>query len=63
MSETKNKSDLFLNDYEEIMKTSERTTIVEEQWSEEGDYFQKFSLYEDYTPVKTSGSTILNTQI
>ena len=50
-------------DYEEIMKTSEKTVIVDTQWSEKGDYFEKFSLYDNYTPVKTSGSTVLNNQI
>ena len=57
--QTKNKATKFSEDHQEIMKTSDHTTLVDVQWSEEGDFFQKFSLYENYTPVRTSGNTTL----
>jgi hypothetical protein len=44
--------DLFRVPYEVIIKT---------EWVNKGDVFKKFSLYEEYTPVKTSGNTDLNT--
>jgi hypothetical protein len=45
------------------MKTSENTVIVDVQWAEKGDYFQKLSMYDNYTPVKTSGDTTLISEI
>lgn len=63
MSDNQNNSHNFSDDYNDIMKASEKTVIVDTQWSEKGDYFEKFSLYDDYTPVKTSGSTTFNNQI
>jgi len=56
-------SDSFYREYEHIMKTSENTVIVDVQWAEKGDYFQKLSMYDNYTPVKTSGDTTLISEI
>lgn len=55
----KNTADSFSKKYEKLMKTSKNTIIVDRQWAKKGDYFRKFSMYENYTPVKTSGSTTL----
>jgi hypothetical protein len=50
----------FSFEYNEIMKNSENSVVIENQWVREGDYFQKLSLYdESYIPVKTLGSTTL----
>lgn len=53
----------FTQEYEKIMKTSEKTVIVDTQWSSKGDYFKKVSMYENYTPVKTTGNTTLNSSL
>lgn len=57
------KYDSFTREYENLMKTSENTVIIGVQWFEKGDYFQKFSMYDNYSPVKTSGSTTLISEI
>lgn len=48
-------------DYLGLMNTTQEE--LENQvfeWTESGDYIKKFSLYEEYTPVKTSGDTSVN---
>lgn len=49
----------FKHDYDSIVKMSDNTIIVDVEWKEESDFFKKFTTYEDYTPVKTSGNTEL----
>ena len=49
----------FQEEYSQIMKNMSKLFFVERQWEKTGDNFVKFSLYENYTPVKTSGSTTL----
>ncbi len=57
----KEKQDSFTEEYQKLMKSSDKTTfIIPRQWNDEGDSIQKFSLYENYTPVMTSGDTTLN---
>lgn len=51
--------DTLTEDYNEIMKTSENSVVIETEWSQTGDFFEKFSLYENYSPVETSGSSTL----
>ncbi len=53
----------FKNEYDTIIRMSENTVIVDIEWTENGDYFKKFTTYEDYTPVKTSSSTELISNI
>ncbi|MBC6425259.1 MAG: hypothetical protein GDA51_02060 [Ekhidna sp.] len=54
------KKDSFKEDYQKIMQSSERSSfVVPVQWTNEGDSIEKFSLYENYTPVKTSGDTTM----
>jgi len=55
-------NDKFTKNYNEIMKTSENTVIINTEWSEKGDQIQKFSLYENYSPVETSGNSTLISQ-
>lgn len=50
----------FTSEYNEIIKSSEKTVVVETQWEKDGDFFQKLSMYDNsYIPVKTLGSTTL----
>lgn len=51
--------DKFTEEYEKIMGKERSTTLTTPEWNETGNFFKKFSLYENYTPVKTSGHTIL----
>lgn len=59
----KHQNSNFSKEYDKIMKMDNTSVIVNRQWNSEGDRIQKFSLYEDYTPVKTSGSTTLNSEL
>lgn len=54
-----NDQDKFTQEYNEIIGKSNNTTIVSTEWEKSGDFFEKFSLYENYTPVETSGNTVL----
>jgi hypothetical protein len=58
-SKLKTKNPNYEKEYEEIMKSSPVKYNKTVQWVSKGDVFQKFSLYESYQPVKTSGSTTL----
>lgn len=49
----------YTTDYEKIMELSDGTFLVNTEWSEDGDTFQKLSIYEDFTPVQTSDHTTL----
>lgn len=50
----------FTSEYNEIIKSSEKTVVVETQWEKDGDFFQKLSMYDNsYIPVKALGSTTL----
>lgn len=52
----------FTSEYNEIIKNSEKTVVVETQWENDGDFFQKLSMYDhSYIPVETLGSTTLIT--
>jgi len=49
----------FKSDYERIV-TYQTNTYFRMEWHKKGDYFQKFSIYDNsYSPVRTSGSTTL----
>lgn len=51
------KKDVYTKEYEQIIGVSKHTTITNIEWKESGDFFKKFSMYDDYTPVKTSSNT------
>jgi hypothetical protein len=59
MKKEKNKKDIFTQEFEQIIGKSKKTVVIDIEWSEKGDYFKKFSMYENYTPVKTAGHTTL----
>lgn len=52
-------NDSFHNDYQDIMDAGRKSTIITREWQEGGDSFKKFTMYGDYTPVETSGSTTI----
>ncbi len=57
---TKNNSDVFISEYEKIVKVSKNSVVVETEWTKKGDYFRKFSLYDNsYRPIQTLGHTTL----
>ncbi|MEZ4858679.1 MAG: hypothetical protein R2781_07700 [Flavobacteriaceae bacterium] len=51
-------TDKEIAEYQNLMNSYGSFSIPTE-WSKEGDTIQKYSLYEEYTPVKTSGNTTL----
>jgi len=59
----RNQNYSFAKEYSEIVDIEKNSVKIERQWTSEGDQIQKFSLYDNYTPVKTSGSTTLISEI
>jgi len=51
----------YIFEYEKMVHSSENSVIVvRTEWSKEGDIFNKLSMYDNnYTPIKTLGSTTL----
>lgn len=50
----------FATDYKEIFSSSENAVIVRTEWTKNGDYFEKLSLYDNsYSTVLTFGNTTL----
>lgn len=50
----------YIEEYNDIMNSSQESVIVKTEWAKKGDYFQKLTMYDDsYQPVKTLGSTTL----
>ncbi len=50
----------FTVEYNEIINSSEKSVVVEAQWTKDGDFFQKLSMYDNsYVPVEALGSTTL----
>ena len=50
----------FTKEYNEIIDSSKTSVVVESEWSKDGDYFQKLSMYDNnYTPIPTLGETTL----
>lgn len=46
----------LIKEYKKIVPNYEEASFMPE-WKSEGDMFRQLSIYKDYTPVKTSGST------
>lgn len=55
--------EVFDDEYKKIVKSSDGSVVINVEWNNNGDNFQKLSLYDNYTPVQTSGSTKLITQL
>lgn len=54
----------FCDDYQNIMLLEDSTFLDKgQEWRKKGDYFEKYTAYEDYTPVETSGATTLSTTL
>jgi len=50
----------YTPEYNEIVRNSDNSVVIELQWEEEGDYFEKLSIYDNtYVPVPTLGQTTL----
>ena len=50
----------FTTDYNQIIDSYKTSVIVESEWSKDGDFFQKLSMYDNnYTPIPTLGETTL----
>lgn len=50
----------FTTEYNEVVKSTEQSVVVDTQWTKDGDYFQKLSMYDSsYVQVETLGSTTL----
>lgn len=47
----------FVEEYNELMSNSTFKMGMYHEWSEKGDHIEKFTMYENYTPVKTSSGT------
>lgn len=47
-------------EYKEIFNSSENTVVIKNEWTKNGDYFEKLSLYDNsYSTVITFGNTTL----
>lgn len=50
----------YANEYNEIVRSSEDSVIVDLQWIKDGDYFEKLTMYdESYVTVPTLEQTTL----
>lgn len=50
----------FISEYNDLFKDSYNSVIIRTEWTKAGDFFRKFSTYDDsYTPVRTLGNTTL----
>jgi len=50
----------FTKEYNKIIDTTSNSVVVEAEWTKEGDYFQKLSMFDNnYTLIPTLGSTTL----
>lgn len=60
MEKNQENTNNYTKEYNDIMDSSDKSVIVKTEWTKEGDYFQKLSMYDDsYQPVKTLGNTTL----
>ncbi len=63
-NDSKNKQEVEVNDftieYNEVINSSEQSVVIETQWTKDGDFFQKLSMYDNsYVQIETLGSTTL----
>ena len=49
----------YSEDYENIMKDTSKFVVINREWQYKGDFFKKYSIYEQYSPVEISESTTL----
>lgn len=57
--ENKRNTQTLEKDYELIIKDTLTKVIPNKEWEKNGDVFTKFTLYQQYTPVKISCNTTL----
>ncbi len=63
-NDSKNKQEVeiknFTTEYNELINSSEKSVVIKTQWTKDGDFFQKLSMYDSsYVQVETLGSTTL----
>ncbi len=50
----------FVEEYQEIFKSSENTVVVKNEWVNNGDYFEKLSIYDNsYSTILTFGNSTI----
>ncbi|MCH8554022.1 MAG: hypothetical protein LAT76_02630 [Schleiferiaceae bacterium] len=50
----------FIKEYNELIDSSKNSVVIVSEWSKEGDYFKKLSMYDNnYKPIPTLGETTL----
>lgn len=50
----------FNSDYNGIINSFEKSVVIQTEWKQEGDFFQKLSIYDNsYVQVETLGNTTL----
>jgi len=60
LSEYQNKEKKYIEEHKEIIDSSDTNVVVELEWAKDGDYFQKFSMYDDsYIQIGTLEGTTL----
>ncbi|MCH7402837.1 hypothetical protein ACFOUP_17075 [Belliella kenyensis] len=60
IKENKSVSQNFEDDYKMIVESSKNSVVVESEWTKDGDFFQKLTMYDDnYVPIPTLGETTL----
>ena len=59
-----NKNNKLEKEYNEIVNSSENSVVISTEWSKQGDYFNKLTLYDyNYISIPTLGeTTLINTQ-
>ncbi len=51
----------FTTEYNEVIYSAKQSVVIKTQWTKNGDFFQKLSMYDDsYVQVNSLGSTTLN---
>ncbi|MCD8443271.1 hypothetical protein LNI88_11785 [Tenacibaculum dicentrarchi] len=56
----KTREEVFISEYEKIVTSSKNSVVIENEWINKGDYFQKLSLYDNsYRPIQSLGNTTL----
>ena len=55
-----NKKQDLVKEYSEIIDSYKTSVVIKSEWTKEGDYFQKLSMYDNnYTSIPTLGETTL----
>lgn len=50
-------------EHNEILKMTSPTFIIQKEWFKTGNFFKKLAVCDDYSPIETSGGTMLRKRI